>query len=1184
MRKTIWKRVISVFLSLALCFTMMPVTTMADEYYYLSLDVDYQYDYGEYYYAFTNHSFDGKIYFDQYTSCSLKMYIDSKDVSGYIGEPSQDYDYTSFSIPADIIADLYKQGEQHKLKYGLYDGSTEIYSEERNLTITRPSITVGSRNLENFKKSFVVGETYNVSDNISFYKYYRDWEYPGNESSLSDPQISNVEVINDISTPYAFSVRFESGNYILSADSIGKAKLNIYYDVDEGYYDENNGFISIDVESDEELVFFDTNYYSGNVYPGNQFEMKAQLKSTVNGEYGKVTDNCERPVKSYKWSVQSDLSNLITLTPNEQNPGTCTVKLSKDIQADRFYPINISAVYVNCRGEDTTISDTCMLYVTNESYEISCDVPKYMDLNETVTIHPVYVRTDSNGATELKYEDIRVSSDDSNIISVTDNGDGTYNLTRVGEGYCSINVNILYDTNWSSRSYSIWNDSSWMSFVNGSKTFDGQNDLTVCLNVSHMFIKDYSVTLYKGDVDDSNKIDRKYYTERNLDDIIYFTFSADWLKSLGNFSYFDLNAVAYKDGNEIDRAYTLINEYKADVDSIGITRSVLLNHPYTINELGTSSYYDSAEACSKSLVYQIDSVDVDDSNIIKLSKKDNGWEYTGIAVGKTNVNFKYHYYKERKKIEKTYSAEVEVYKCNYGINISCDNKPYYYIYPGATYYFDISTQTTEYKDGDYVYNVAPDLNYKFELQKFPEDIDVTVEQVANNKLKVTVDNNSTNGFFNINISGYDNKGNLIASTSTHNTIKTDDLYEASYNTISETDNSITVKPYLMLYNMDHPHGIDVSAQYDLSIEYYNGGIVTHKQNTDGTYTFTQNKDEDDEAIIKWWQKNQVNIGEYVASDYIMFSSSQDYDSSTETPVVTKSENLSILEGNKLNINIYYDVKYSHANVVRCSFENESGSEFYEAVNGYYDSTLGKYVNKVTININSGEITRPIKIELLDYDGNVIDEFTTSVESYIKKILSSTDSSYSKYKPLLKSLLNYGATSQKYFGIKTSELANRSLSSTDKVVNAVPQVVINRNNLIKTLQFDGITYCGSSLTVKNDIVLRHYFKIDEERDISNYEFLMLSDRDESTSTYSFLTPMKKDDMYYVEMLGKRTAFFSNMELEITTKGDSRYLKYSPLNYISRVYNSDSIDTKLKDLVDAMYWFEYQKGELGYPNIY
>lgn len=180
----------------------------------------------------------------------------------------------------------------------------------------------------------------------------------------------------------------------------------------------------------------------------------------------------------------------------------------------------------------------------------------------------------------------------------------------------------------------------------------------------------------------------------------------------------------------------------------------------------------------------------------------------------------------------------------------------------------------------------------------------------------------------------------------------------------------------------------------------------------------------------------------------------------------------------------------------------------------------------------------------------------------------------------KAMLHYGAASQQYFGFKTNNLANSSLSASDNVVSDIPQSVITRNNLIKKLDnANGLTYYGASLVLQDKCVTRLYFKLDPDRDISNYSFSLRTEKHENSETYTSIIPKTKDGMYYIEL--NNETFFDNAYFQIYDEryyyGSDRF-SYSPLNYIARAYSSNSLDAKTKNLFNALYWFEYQKQQL------
>lgn len=302
-----------------------------------------------------------------------------------------------------------------------------------------------------------------------------------------------------------------------------------------------------------------------------------------------------------------------------------------------------------------------------------------------------------------------------------------------------------------------------------------------------------------------------------------------------------------------------------------------------------------------------------------------------------------------------------------------------------------------------------------------------------------------------------------------------------------------------------------------------------------------------------------------------------HDTSEKNITVSKSQSVSILGDNSIGINVYWNIDaadksaYKDA-LVKMSFEGETAtSDKYVTLSS---SDKAAYDFKCSLDVNSGEMSKTINVQLLSKYGNVIDQFTTSVESYAKKILDSNQKENDKYKPLIKAMLNYGAASQNYFGVNTDKMANRSLSSTDKTINAIPTKVINKYNENKKIELKGIKYYGTSLVVGSTIKVRHYFKLDKNVDISNYNF-------ESDINPRVLVPHKSGDMYYVEIDTSGRNFLDKTMISVDTgyseTGAGRFF-YSPINYISKAYNSKKMSPELKKLVDSQYWFQYQKEQI------
>ena len=102
-------------------------------------------------------------------------------------------------------------------------------------------------------------------------------------------------------------------------------------------------------------------------------------------------------------------------------------------------------------------------------------------------------------------------------------------------------------------------------------------------------------------------------------------------------------------------------------------------------------------------------------------------------------------------------------------------------------------------------------------------------------------------------------------------------------------------------------------------------------------------------------------------------------------------------------------------------------------------------------------------------------------------------------------------------MNTSELANRSLSTSDKAISAIPQNEINKYNVKSWFDIDGMDYVGSSLIVGDKIKLRHYFSLDsKKRPIDySYDVITFTSQNTYTGTDYVYKLTKSGDKYYVE---------------------------------------------------------------------
>lgn len=293
-------------------------------------------------------------------------------------------------------------------------------------------------------------------------------------------------------------------------------------------------------------------------------------------------------------------------------------------------------------------------------------------------------------------------------------------------------------------------------------------------------------------------------------------------------------------------------------------------------------------------------------------------------------------------------------------------------------------------------------------------------------------------------------------------------------------------------------------------------------------------------------------------------------------IYDRSQSLSIINDKTIGLNIMFRSPDVYCPIARVTYMDSPYDVFYV----YIDMDYNTKIHTVPIRLNSGEITRKLKVEMLAFDKKtVVDTIYTSAEDYAKSLLAGNSTEYTKYKPLVRAMLNYGAASQKYFEFRTDELANRSLSSSDRMVDSIPQSVLQKYNLIKNIQeTNGLSYHGTSLVLGDECVARMYFKLDADRDISNYNFWIQKDKTSSVR----LRPYKKGDLYYIDFKSPNLSFFDDIVLTVEDERGGHHTEqfsYTPLNYIARAYATGKADAKMKDLLNSLYWFEYQKKQVN-----
>ena len=211
---------------------------------------------------------------------------------------------------------------------------------------------------------------------------------------------------------------------------------------------------------------------------------------------------------------------------------------------------------------------------------------------------------------------------------------------------------------------------------------------------------------------------------------------------------------------------------------------------------------------------------------------------------------------------------------------------------------------------------------------------------------------------------------------------------------------------------------------------------------------------------------------------------------------------------------------------------------------------------------------PIEIRMCNFEGKIIpfgnettDEdgvFRYSVNDYLNSAINSEESS-EELKALARAMQNYGLCAQDYFGYN----APTTTPAIDDNVDYSDFDIIKEGTLP-----EGVEYVGSSLILKSNTSIRHYFRISDREDVT----FAVND--------TVITPEVKDGLSYIEIRDIKPTDLAKAYTVTVSDSDNTYsFDYSAMSYCKKA-NSTSSDSKLKNLAYSLYW--YNKTALGYFN--
>ena len=217
-------------------------------------------------------------------------------------------------------------------------------------------------------------------------------------------------------------------------------------------------------------------------------------------------------------------------------------------------------------------------------------------------------------------------------------------------------------------------------------------------------------------------------------------------------------------------------------------------------------------------------------------------------------------------------------------------------------------------------------------------------------------------------------------------------------------------------------------------------------------------------------------------------------------------------------------------------------------------------------VSSYEMTQDIKAQMFDGNGNGGKEYTYTVRDYAEYIIKNSSSYVDAY-PFAVAMLNYGASSQKYFNKAVDDLANKNLSSYDQEIPNLFNSYIN-GFVAKKAENEVLgQFAGLSMVLKSETTLNIFYELKEGVDVSKLTFSV--DGKE-------ITPVKRGQYYILSLENIKANELENLKTFTVTDGTNTLTgDYCAMMYCYQVLQAkegtyaDDLVTLVKAFSDYAY---------------
>ena len=209
-----------------------------------------------------------------------------------------------------------------------------------------------------------------------------------------------------------------------------------------------------------------------------------------------------------------------------------------------------------------------------------------------------------------------------------------------------------------------------------------------------------------------------------------------------------------------------------------------------------------------------------------------------------------------------------------------------------------------------------------------------------------------------------------------------------------------------------------------------------------------------------------------------------------------------------------------------------------------------------------EMTDTISARMFISEGNPDgDAYTYSVRDYAVYILNHQNDFGAKTVAVVKAMLNYGASAQKFFGYKLDNLANSVLSDNDRKIPYVDPTAMVFTSSAKVVNAD-IKLEKVSLSLKSEITMKLYFS----GDTSGVDFYVGTTKLKTTTSGSYT--IVTINGIYAQNIGTGItvdAYSGDTLLGSATCAPMRYC------YLALTSNDAAVTPELKEVVSALYYY-------------